>query len=373
MEKYNHGGMDFVSHDFSINLNPLGVMESVRDCLKSNAASSEFYMSYPPAYPTDVEISLSRAMNVDRDKMSIGVGASELIDRLVRLIRPKTGLLLSPCFSEYERCLRNQNSDVIYHPLSEERDFRVDESILSSIDRLSSGDMFFICTPNNPNGLCVDVDLLRRCIDRCEIGGIYAVIDMSFLDFTDSYDIKVEDAKDTDSFISQYNDELKELIIREQNVFLLNTFTKLHSIPSLRIGYGFSNNRDLIKKLNRHYVPWSISTLAQCVAKTICDDDLLHDWIADTREVVRDMREWMVSQLSKFPLRVFKSDANFILFKDESDIDLIAELLEYDIAIRDCSNYRGLGKNYYRIAIKNEEENRYLIEVLNKIYGENCG
>jgi threonine-phosphate decarboxylase len=370
MEKYNHGGMDSVSHDFSINLNPLGVMDSVKNCLSSNAASSDFYMSYPPAYPTEVEASLSRALNVDRDKISIGVGASELIDRLVRLIKPKTGLLLSPCFSEYERCLRNQNSDVIYHPLSEDRDFQVDESVLKSIDRLKSGDMFFICTPNNPNGLSVDPDILRRCIDRCERSGIYAVIDMSFLDFTDSYDIKIED---NDSSISKYDGELRELIIRAQNAFVLNTFTKLHSIPSLRIGYGFSNSRDLIKKLNRHYVPWSISTLAQCVAKTICDDDLLPDWIEETGECVRDLREWMVNQLSKFPLRVFKSDANFILFKDESDTDLISELLEYDVAIRDCSNYRGLGNNYYRIAIKNEEENRYLIGVLNEIYGENCG
>jgi len=373
MEKYNHGGIDLVSYDFSINLNPLGVMESVKDVLKSCASKDEFYMNYPPAYPSEVESALARCNNIEGDEISIGIGASELIDRLIRIIKPKRGLLLSPCFSEYERCLINQESTVIYHNLSKYDDFIVNEGVYSSIDRLEKGDIFFICTPNNPNGLLVPLDILFECIKRCDERGIYLVIDISFLDFTKSYGINVLEKGMSSDIKTYYDEKLNKLIVNSKYIFLLNTFTKLFSIPSLRIGYGFSNNKELIKDLNKYYIPWSISTLAQKVALTICDDESYGKWIEDTKDTVAGLRENLIDNLSKFPITIYKSDANFILFRDENNNNLREDLLKYDISIRDCSNYRELGSTYYRIAIKTKKDNEYLVKVFKKLYGVNCG
>ncbi|MBK5202054.1 MAG: aminotransferase class I/II-fold pyridoxal phosphate-dependent enzyme, partial [Spirochaetaceae bacterium] len=346
---------------------------SVKDVLKNSASKFEFYMNYPPSYPREVERSLAECNNIDSNKISIGVGASELIDRLIRMINPKQALLLSPCFSEYERCLKNQESQIIYHKLSKKNNFCVETNIYSSIDKLGRGDIFFICTPNNPNGLLVPLDILLGCIELCENKGIYLVIDISFLDFTKSYDINVLEKDMIIDKLIYHDKTLNKLIINTQYTVLLNTFTKLYSIPSLRIGYCFSNNLELIKHLNKYYVPWSISTLAQNIAITICEDKSRTKWIEDTKEVVFMLREQLIKKLSKFPLTIYKSDANFILFRDNSNLDLIEELLKYDISIRDCSNYRELGKNYYRIAVKNKKENKYLLSVLYKLYGEKCG
>jgi threonine-phosphate decarboxylase len=373
MEKYNHGGIKTVSYDFSINLNPLGIMESVKDVLINSASKEDFYMNYPPAYPSDVESALAQRNNIDGDKISIGIGASELIDRLIRIIKPQRGLLLSPCFSEYERCLLNQGSQVIYHSLSEYNDFVVGDSILSSIDKLDAGDIFFICTPNNPNGLLVPLNILLECIKRCDERKIYLVIDISFLDFTKSYGINIlENGMSSDTKTS-YDKKLNRLIVNSKYIFLLNTLTKLFSIPSLRIGYGFSNNKELINNLNKYYIPWSVSTLAQKVALTIVEDKSYSSWIENTKETVTELREGLIESLLKLPITLFKSDANFILFKDENNTNLRDDLLKSDISIRDCSNYRELGNTYYRIAIKSKKENEYLIEVLSKLYGVNCG
>lgn len=373
MDKYNHGGREKVAYDFSINLNPLGVMKSVKDVLKNSASRDEFYMNYPPSYPSEVESALSKCNNIDIDKISIGIGASELIDRLIRIIKPNKGLLLSPCFSEYERCLRNQKSEVLYHNLLKENNFCVDESIISSINKLDKGDIFFICTPNNPNGLLVPLNTLVKCIQTCDKLGVYLIIDISFLEFTESYGINVLEKEMTSEQTCYYDKLLNKLIINSHHTFLLNTFTKLFSIPSLRIGYGFSNNKELIKELNNQYIPWSISTLAQEVAITICEDKSYVKWIEKTKNTVTELREQLLEKLSKYPITIYKSDVNFILFRDENKINLRDELLKGDISIRDCSNYRGLDNTYYRIAIKSKKENEYLIEVLDKLYGDNCG
>ena len=64
--------------------------------------------------------------------------------------------------------------------------------------------------------------------------------------------------------------------------------------------------------------------------------------------------------------KVIQSDANFILFlwKDEALYD---QLLERGFLIRDCSDYEGLGKGYYRIAVKNRMENEALLQAMEAI------
>ena len=65
--------------------------------------------------------------------------------------------------------------------------------------------------------------------------------------------------------------------------------------------------------------------------------------------------------------QVFPSCANFIMFY--SDEALYEKLLEKGILIRDCRNFRGLGKGFYRIAVKTRKENEILLEAIGDIRG----
>lgn len=58
-------------------------------------------------------------------------------------------------------------------------------------------------------------------------------------------------------------------------------------------------------------------------------------------------------------ITIFPSEANYLLLK--TDVLFYKKLLEHGILIRDCSNYRGLGNGYYRIAVKGHEENAELV------------
>ena len=67
-------------------------------------------------------------------------------------------------------------------------------------------------------------------------------------------------------------------------------------------------------------------------------------------------------EMTRIGYQVFPSEANYIFFKGPEE--LFDFCLRKRILIRDCSNYPGLKKGYYRVAVKRHEENIRLIEVL---------
>ena len=75
-----------------------------------------------------------------------------------------------------------------------------------------------------------------------------------------------------------------------------------------------------------------------------------------------------LSNLKRLNIKYYPTTANYILL--QSSLDLYSLLLNYGILIRDCSNYIGLDKSYFRIAIKKHDENVILINTLEKILKE---
>ena len=93
------------------------------------------------------------------------------------------------------------------------------------------------------------------------------------------------------------------------------------------------------------------------------------DYIDEAVKLIRWEREYLLEELKELSLKTFLSDANYILFKSKN-LDLAKELLEYKIMIRDCSDYVGLDRGFYRIAVKQHNENEGLILALGDIVGK---
>ena len=81
----------------------------------------------------------------------------------------------------------------------------------------------------------------------------------------------------------------------------------------------------------------------------------------------------MLQELRNIPkLKVYDTDTNFVLIKlkdGESNSLKLKLFQKYNILIRDASNFIGLDKGYFRVAIKSHEDNKILIESLRKILG----
>ena len=86
-----------------------------------------------------------------------------------------------------------------------------------------------------------------------------------------------------------------------------------------------------------------------------------------TRQLMAREREYMTTQLRRLGLTVYDGAADYLFFYAPQDPGWGALLRERGILIRDCSNYHGLGKGYYRVAVKQRRQNRQLIKEMKEI------
>lgn len=329
--------------DFSSNINPLGIPESVKAAAINSIADSN---KYPDINSRELVKSISAYENVDERSIFPSNGAAEAIFRIIYALKPKKGLVTAPAFSEYENALRAFGSSVCYYDLKEELDFKIQENILDSIKE--DVDIVFLCNPNNPTGQLTNKNLLEKIIEQCYNNKITVVIDECFLDF-----VKNKEQYTTINLIEKYD-----------NLIILKAFTKIFSIPGIRLGYCITSNRITIEKLKTTGPPWNVSNIAQAAGVAALKEI---DYINKSIDYISTQRNYLAQELYKLNIKTYTSHANYILLNINCSIDLKSALLKKGILIRSCSNYKNLDENFYRIAVKKSNENQILIKTLEEI------
>ncbi len=341
MKKYQHGGNTdkCIKYDFSANINPLGMPENVK---KNLTESIEMYSFYPDPDNSDLIKAISEYENIPAKNILCGNGAADLIYRIVSAVNPNKALLFAPSFSEYEKALIDSRCIIEYYYLKEENGYAIKDF---DSDLLSDKDICFLCNPNNPVGNVTDINILKKIINDCNKHNVILVIDECFMDFV----------------LNGSNLTSKQFLTCK-NIVILKAFTKIYAMAGLRLGYILSKNQVLIEKIRNLGQPWSVSVPAQLAGSAALENT---DFIKRTIEFVSKERKFLIKHLSEMNLKIFPSKTNFIMFKSENlKID---ELLKYEgIAIRNCKNYEGLGKGFYRIAVRTRKENEYLISAMER-------
>lgn len=348
MRTHKHGGdiyREGVRVDFSANINPLGPPEGVRRAACESLSKME---CYPDVECTSLREALAQKEGVSRGHLIFGNGAAELIFALAMGLRPKKALLTAPSFAEYEQALGAAGCDCAYY---NRRDgFQVGEDFLEQITE--ELDLVILCNPNNPTGDLLEKEFLKEALDRCARHQTVLAVDECFLGFLE----RPEDYS------------LKEYIENCPNLFLLNAFTKLYAMPGLRLGYGMCSDERLLAKMHGVMQPWNVSIPAQAAGEAALRED---SYVKRTRELIGRERKYLGEELSAMGLRVYPGTVNFLFF--EGPVHLAESLRKLGFLIRDCSNYRGLRKGYFRIAVRTRKENDGLLEALRTCLEKEAG
>ena len=339
--EYLHGGYVYgtpVKYDFSANLNPLGMPESVRKAARDAADRSD---RYPDPFCGALTARLSGQLKVSGDRIVIGNGADDLIYRIVYALKPKRAVIVTPTFTEYAAALENAGCEITEHRLSEENGFLLDETVL---DKLTDDvDMLFLCSPNNPTGRLIDKDLLDRIVKACE-RGIYLVLDECFIELAENGASHSLNAAELNSY-----------------TIILRAFTKTYAMPGLRLGYAVFGSKDTAVSVRLAGQHWSVSVPAQAAGIAALGE---REYTENARKLIAQERAYLSAGFRALGFKVYPSDANFILCSaDDADKALRLEngLRAEGIAIRNCWNFAGLGERFFRIAVRPRIENEALI------------
>lgn len=353
---YTHGGDVYrnekIRMDFSININPLGMPDFIKQTAMDGVEESA---RYPDSRCRRLRRLAAGFYGVQEETLVFGNGAAELIFGIVRAVSPRRAVLTAPSFTEYEAALSSVGAEVLFFPLKEEDDFSLPADRYLDFLKSARPDMIFLCNPANPTGRLTPGEEIRRILEFCTVQGILAVVDECFLDLAE------EDERDS------VLDLVRE---GEKNIFLLKAFTKSFAMAGLRLGYGFLADGELRLKMQSQSQPWNVSIPAQEAGCAAFGAER-EPYLREARKLISREREYLREGLQRLGFYVFPSEANFLLFKrtDRGDGgELYESLLSRGILIRRCGDYQGLSGDHYRICVKKREENRAFLENLGEIY-----
>ncbi len=331
--------------DFSANINPLGISDKIKRNIIRNINE---IARYPDPESKYLKKSLAGYHGLSSYNFLAGNGSNELIHLIPRALKAKTVLIPIPTFSEYEYAARANNADCLFVKSAGKDNFKIDISALICL--VPKVDIVFLCNPNNPSGSALPRKEILSLLKACNRSDATLVVDEAFVDFADS-------KKDI---------AMAEESAGNKNLLVLRSLTKFFVLPGLRAGYVVGH-KDTIKKLSRHIYPWNVNTLAQIVSAKVIRDK---GYMRHTKRLITKEKAYLYDNLNKIRgVKAYPSDANFFLCSlNDANIKnagaLTKKLIGRKILIRNCDNFRGLDEKFFRIAVKNREDNVKLISAL---------
>ena len=143
-----------------------------------------------------------------------------------------------------------------------------------------------------------------------------------------------------------------------QNLIVLRTFSKIHGLAGIRMGYGIASE-EIISNLNRVRSPFNTSVMAQAAAKAALED---HDHIEKSKEHNRLQKKILEDGFNDLKIPFIPSVSNFILLLIQDADQIYKELLLHGIIVRSMKSLHC--NDGLRITVGKEEDNLALLKSL---------
>jgi threonine-phosphate decarboxylase len=328
--------------DFSASINPLGMPQEV---LEAAREAVRLAVHYPEIDGSSLVEALEAAHGLPAEHFLPGNGSTELLYLFPRVLCPRRALLVVPAFSEYERSLNQLGTKIDIFPLSPDDGFRLDPCQLMQRLRPET-DLVLLANPANPTGVGIDSTVIETIARGVREQALVAV-DEAFVDFCPQRSVL-------------------GAVRFHSNLYVFRSLTKFFAIPGLRAGY-LAGPAAGVARLRAAKEPWTLSVPALAAAEACLKQE---NYRRRTLEAIPALRRDLARGLEGLGVRVFPSEANFLLARleeEQTSHHLAAELRRRGILIRDCSDFPSLDERYVRVAVRTEEENARLLQAVSEI------
>ena len=331
----------------SSNESPLGPSPRAVDAYKTVGMHLE---DYPDGSATDLRDAIARAYGLDPSRIICGAGSDDLINLIARgylqdgdeAIYSRHGFLMYPI------AITGCGAKPV---VAEEKDLTADvDSILSKVTPKTK--IVFLANPNNPTGTYLPFNEVKR-LHAGLPPDVLLVLDAAYAEYVRRNDYEAG----------------IELVATSENVLMLRTFSKIHGLAALRLGWFYAPAH-ICDALNRIRGPFNVSAPASAAGIAA---------IGDTGHIERSIAfngewlAWVTEELAKLGLKVTPSVANFILIhfpdtpgKGAAEADEF--LTKRGLVMRRVKAYHL--PNALRMSIGTEEANRLVVAALKEFLGK---
>lgn len=323
------------------NENPLGPSPKAVEAMKK---ACEKVALYPDGNCFALRNAVAEHIGVQPDYLSFGTGSDELIREIGTAFLEEGDCVVQgdPTFSQYEGAATVNNCECCLANLKDGYYYDVD-AILGCINERTK--LVFIANPNNPTGAMMNQSEVERLIAGMPSRAIL-ILDEAYYEYIERPD---------------YPNAL-QWVLEGKNVISLRTFSKIHGLAGLRLGYAIARP-ELIGYIERVRLPFNVSSIAQVAAIASLSDP---GHIERSRKVNSEGKQYFYKEFRRMGLSFAESEANFVwvdLGRDSKEV--FHELLKKGVIIRTGDIFGW--PTHARVTIGTAEENSRFIKALEEV------
>jgi histidinol-phosphate aminotransferase len=324
------------------NENPLG--PSPRALEAARAALAQVNL-YPDGSAFALHGALAAHHGVTPAEVFVGNGSNELIELLVRtfVLDGEEVLVSAQSFVAYKLAANAHGRTLMEAPMKARFHYDLD-AIKKLLSRKTK--LVFLANPDNPTGSWFSEKDLLPLLDAAPKDTL-VVLDEAYAEYVDA---------------PGYQDSLA-LRKKYPNLIVLRTFSKIHGLAGLRVGYGLARP-DLVEYLDRVRAPFNVNHVAQAAAAAALSDK---EHVEKSRALVLEQRPVLAAGLEKLGATVVPSQGNFLLadFPGRPAKQLFEDMLREGIVLRPLAGY-GF-PHAQRITVGLQVENERCLAALQRV------
>jgi len=320
-------------------------------------AAMQAALSYSHLYPDDQASELQKQLadhhTIRAEQVLIGAGSTEVINIIARtLLRPGLKAVASErSFIVYSIATSMAGGQLVQVPMRE-GGFDLD-AIAAAVD----GDtrVIFLANPNNPTGTIFSADAADKFLSRIP-EDVVVVLDEAYYEYASFF------AAERGFRYSHSPKYLRE----KSNVVVLRTFSKVHGLAGLRVGYALGP-AGLLPRFAKMRSTYSVCVPAQAGAVAALEDKAhVQQCIAANASGA----QWLGEQLSELGFHPTRTWANFIYCDIGQDADEFSQRMAVQgVLIRPLGPWGA--PNSIRVSIGTPQQNQAFAAAFRKVAGKN--
>ena len=304
-------------------------------------------------YPSGMGVNsliAAKIFGLHASQVIVGNGAAELIKSLMERFTGRLGMAF-PTFQEYPN--RKAQTDVVPYFVTND-EFRYTAKDLMDFYEDKDIEVLTLINPDNPSGNYIRREDVLKLSEWCEKKNIRFVVDESFVDFVDE--------EETTTLLDA------EILKENPNLIVVKSISKSYGVPGLRLGVLASSDEELIAEMKKDVAIWNINSFAEFYLQIY--EKYAKDYVKAIEKFKQTRAAYIKDLQALSGLRVLPTQANYVLCEITCGFTsrkLAEDLLEENILIKDLSTKKGFdGKNYIRLAVRDEKDNAILVEALKR-------
>lgn len=323
------------------NENPYGPSAKALEAFKSEITKGNRY-AWRTLY--DLIDKISEKEGIPPEQVLMGPGSSDLLEKIGMLYFVKEGNVVTadPCYMSMIHVAKAMGGE--WRPVKLTADYQHNlKAMEEAIDHNTK--LVYITNPNNPTGSSTNAkDLYDFCSRVSEKVPVF--IDEAYIELSNN----------------GLKDSMAPLVAEGKNVFVSRTFSKIHGMAGLRIGY-ITGNKESIASINEITRGGMGITAPSVMAATASLTD--HSFLDSCKSKIIEARTYTVNHLITNGFDPIPSETNFVIFPIEMDGEAFLDAMrEKGIAVRAFNFW---DKNWCRVSIGTMEEMKHFTAALDKV------